>query len=124
MKFPLSAWIFAGLCLAVFVAIICLAIYCCKNVDEFADMGGMDYPQPLKFIRQELSVPGNCKPFMNCFFPSQKSNSISLTKEGNRYKLPTEDEELKWCEISWRDCPAYRDCVNGKCIPKKYPKLF
>lgn len=23
------------------------------------------------------------------------------------------------CELSWRDCNVYQDCVNGKCLPKK-----
>jgi len=103
-----SAICFGILVFVFFIIAVLLAVYCCK--DEFRDS-----PQPLKFTKQYLSVPGNCYPFMGCFFPSSLSNPVSV-RTGKRKKVKNQI----WCKKSWRDCNAYQDCVNGKCVPKKY----
>lgn len=126
--------IFYGiLCALGFITIVLLALYCCNNVDLFTNVRGgntngntngngygKDWPSPLYFPKQLQSVPGNCSPYMGCFYPSSKSNPINL-RTGSRDPEPQEDDI--WCEKSWRDCAAYRTCVDGKCIPKKYPNV-
>ena len=81
-----------------------------------------DSPNPLVFEKQLLSVPGSCKPYTGCFFPSTMSNPISLDT-GKR--VPAKGTDKIWCEVSWRDCNAFQDCVDGKCIPKPdvYPSI-
>lgn len=91
-------------------------------VENFAPVkNNQKISQPQVFKRQMLSVPGNCQPFMGCFYPSYLSNPINLRTAG-RDKSPKENQI--WCEKSWRDCNAYQDCVKGKCVPKKYPNVM
>lgn len=107
------------LAIAVIVLFVVIALYCIPKDNEFFKM--VDSPQPLVYPKQLLSVPGNCKPYKNCFFPSTLSNPVSLNT-GKRIKA--KDTNKIWCEYSWRDCPAYRDCVDGKCVPKPDKKPF
>lgn len=60
-----------------------------------------DSPNPLIYLRQLLSIPKYCKPYAGC-------NALQDTTNQN----------LTFCELSWRDCNAYEDCIHGKCIPK------
>ena len=59
-------------------------------------------PQPLYFKNQKLSVPKNCRPHYGCFF----------TPGPSAYN----PDEYTYCTEAWRDCAAYRDCVDGKCV--------
>jgi hypothetical protein len=114
--------LYAALCVLGLITIVLLALYCCNHADFFTNTNGYgkDWPSPLYFPKQLQSVPGNCSPYMGCFYPSSKSNPINL-RTGTRDPEPQEDDI--WCEKSWRDCAAYRSCVDGKCIPKKYPNV-
>lgn len=94
----------AFLIILVIIIIVLLAIFVQK--EEF---------QPLIFNKSPKLVPGNCKPYSGCFYPSYMSNPISL-KTGKRLNQPKENEQ--WCKVSWRDCNAYQTCYKGKCISK------
>ena len=144
---------FWGLVVLIFlIIIVCCAVFCCaqnddqlmtdlestfkfdrKDLDKLTRKMKENFApalpiqqrirQPQVFKREILSVPGNCHPFLGCFYPSYMSNPVSL-KSGKRKKAVNEDKI--WCEKSWRDCGIYQDCVNGKCEPKKgvYPLLI
>ena len=62
-------------------------------------------PQPLYFKNQKLSVPKNCHPHYGCVNTPGPS--------------AFEPDEYTYCTEAWRDCAAYRDCIDGKCIIKR-----
>jgi hypothetical protein len=61
-----------------------------------------DYPNPLIYTKQLFSFPSYCRPYAGC-------NAQQDTKNQN----------LTWCELAWRDCNAYEDCIQGKCQAKQ-----
>ncbi len=62
-------------------------------------------PQPLYFKNQKLSVPKNCHPHYGCVNTPGPS--------------AFEPDEYTYCTEAWRDCAAYRDCIDGKCVIKR-----
>ena len=106
-------WMY-GLLVLVVIIIIFIIVFYCSQSEPFRD-----FPQPLIFTKQLNSVPGSCRPYEGCFYPSTLSNPISL-KTGKR--IPAKNENDVYCEVSWRDCNAYRDCIDGKCVPKSLVK--
>lgn len=52
--------------------------------------------QPMVYRQQLLNAPYECKPYMGCEWPNARDK----------------------CQVSWRDCPAYRKCEQGMCLPK------
>ena len=61
--------------------------------------------QPLYFKNQKLSVPKNCHPHYGCVNTPGPS--------------AFEPDEYTYCTEAWRDCAAYRDCIDGKCVIKR-----
>lgn len=116
-------WAWALLVIAIIIIIFVIAFCCCNRdaiVNYFTNLGPVtetfrDYPQPLVFPKEFISVPGGCKPYAGCFFPATNSNPISL-RTGKR--VPEEGTGKVYCEEAWRDCNAFQDCTNGKCVPK------
>lgn len=122
-KTEACAW--ALVAVVVFVLFVVIALCCFNNnviVQPFTNLKRADFPTPLVYPKQLLSVPGSCKPYTGCFFPSTQSNPINLNT-GKRYRA--EGTDKIWCEVSWRDCNMFQDCENGKCVPKKnvYPSI-
>ena len=76
-------------------------------------------PQPLYFKNQKLSVPKNCQPHYGCFFTP--GPSAYKPDEGTQsVPAAVREADLIYCTEAWRDCAAYRDCVDGKCVVKKH----
>lgn len=96
----------------VFVFIVTIAIYCfCYyRKSGFSDLS----EQPMEFKNQYLNIPSpgsfGCKPYSGCFYPTNPMNLINSSSKS---------VDDIWCEKAWRDCNAYQDCVEGKCVPKK-----
>lgn len=81
-----------------------------NNNEPFAPVNtNVKLNQPLAFENELLTTP--CKPWVGCLYPMP--NPINI-KTGKRD--PEHDKNI--CKEAWRDCPAYADCVNGKCKPK------
>lgn len=87
---------------------------CVKKTKEEFD--GTLPEQPMIYTENIKIAPGNCQPYSGCFFPSSLANPVN-PKTGKRAKPPGADDI--WCEKSWRDCNAYQECVNGKCVPNQ-----
>lgn len=103
----------ALLCLIFVVVIIIIAINVNNNqISNFN--GGL---QPLLYPLQYFSIPDNCFPYSGCMYPSENPNSLKTGKE-----IPPSTKNDIWCKIAWRDCNAYQDCINGKCLPKSVIK--
>lgn len=103
-----------GFTVAAVIVIIFVIAFQCSKEEPFRD-----FPQPLIFTKQLNSIPGSCKPYEGCFYPSTSSNPYSL-RTGER--IPASNEDEIYCEVSWRDCNAYQNCVDGKCVPKSILK--
>ena len=106
----------SGLSIVVFaliIAIIVLSVDCnseepMTNVNEKTSISKLK-DQPLAFKEEWLASP--CKPWVGCLYPMP--NPIDI-QTGERQSEP----DVKTCELSWRDCSAYSDCVDGQCKPK------
>lgn len=48
---------------------------------------------PVAFLKQ-MNATGSKAPYVGNFWPAVE------------------------CKVAWRDCPAYQDCVDEKCVPK------
>lgn len=70
--------------------------------------------QPLLYKHNIKSAPGNCIPYAGCFYPSTLANPVD-PYTNTRYP----ENETKNCDLAWRDCNAYQDCVDNRCVPKK-----
>lgn len=82
---------------------------------EFQQKLSSPQAQPLVYPNNVKIAPGNCKPYSGCFFPAKAANPINL-RTGERDNQP--GSNLIWCEKSWRDCNAYQNCQNGRCVSK------
>lgn len=117
-----KAW---GAIVAAIIVIVFVIAFYCYNLDKFTNVDKFTKvftnnnielkQQPMVFTKQYLSVPGSCKPYSGCFFPATMSNPISL-KTGKRVFEPKVNKV--YCEEAWRDCNAYQNCIDGKCVPK------
>ena len=70
---------------------------------------------PLAFDEQRYTFPDACKPYMGCTWPNMSGNPVVFS-DGN--KISPDNIDDVWCELAWRDCHIYQDCVNGQCVPK------
>ena len=70
---------------------------------------------PLVFEKNIKTTPGNCFPYAGCTNPSTLANPVNLNT-GKRD--PAHVDDLVRCELAWRDCGAYQDCKDNKCVPK------
>jgi hypothetical protein len=73
--------------------------------------------QPLVYTKQKSTVPDACLPYLGCTWPSDSGNPV-VYRGTQGYRLPAKGSNEIQCNNASRDCHAYQDCVEGKCIKK------
>jgi hypothetical protein len=113
-----SSCMWGVLIILLLVAVVVISLHCCgllipngPNKESFA---------PMVYKKNIMSVPGNCKPYMGCYYPSSLSNPVSLDTATRMSEFGEDDVNKNYCKKSWRDCNAYQDCVDGQCRFKSY----